>query len=337
MKTVNFAVIGAGRIGKMHAGIFAATTGGRLCAVVDRSRREPEWTARAGLADVRVYATVDEALADREVDAVIIATASDSHTAIIRAAVAAGKKVFCEKPVAFSAAAVLDLRRNLPPSAVVQVGFNRRFDSAFAAMRDAIAGGQLGRAHSYHIVNRDPLRPPAAFVGSSGGMLIDFNVHDFDTLAFLSGARVAEVFARGGNVLQDEAMMAAGDIDTVMINMRLSDGSLANVDCARECNYGYDQRIEVIGERGGLQTGNVSLIRPTHLTNDGALAPPLREDFVARFREAYVEQARVFARVCRGECAVPVGLIDAARALAAAEAGVKSLAGGRSESVADVA
>lgn len=333
---LSIAVVGAGRIGKMHAEIFARTAGARLHGVVDRSRREQHWLRDAGLADARVYASAEEALADKDVEAVVIATSSDMHVELIAAATAAGKKVFCEKPVAFETAAIINLYRNLSKDAIVQIGFNRRFDPVFNALKTQLDNDALGQVYTYHITNRDPRRPPPGFVGASGGMLVDFNIHDFDMLAFLSDladGAVREVFVRGSNLLQDEAMLAAGDIDTVMISAALNNGTLANIDCTRESGFGYDQRLEVLGERGGLRADNVSQVQCTSLSEAGFLTPPLRENFITRFYESYVEQARVFVAVCKDERACPVGLRETANALAACEAGARSLASGKSEPV----
>lgn len=330
---INLAVIGAGRIGRMHAAIFGRLSGIRLRGVVDRRQQEPGWLTRLGFAEARLYPEAAAAFADDQVQAVVIAASSDAHVQLIGDAVAAGKKVLCEKPVAFTAPAIVDLYKSLPADALVQVGFNRRFDPSFNALKDSLAGGGLGRVYSYHIINRDPRRPPADFVGRSGGMLADFNVHDFDMLAYLSGGGVAEVFARGAGLLRDEALQKAGDIDTVMINARLADGTLANIDCTRECGYGYDQRIEVMGQKGGLRVDNVNRIRPVRLAADGFVTPPPKEDFMTRFYDSYVRQGEAFIAACNGEAACPVGLPETARALAAVEAGTRSLQNGQSEPV----
>ena len=330
---INFAVVGAGRIGKMHAAIFGRLPNARLRGVVDRKQKEPNWLARAGFADAVLYPDAAAAFADDKTQAVVIAASSDSHTRLIADAVAAGKRVFCEKPVAFAARPIAELRQSLPADALVQIGFNRRFDPAFNALKEALSQGELGRVYSYHIVNRDPRRPPANFVGRSGGMLADFNVHDFDMLAHLSGGGVADVFVRGAGLLRDEALQRAGDMDTVMINARLNDGALANIDCARECGYGYDQRVEVLGERGGLRLDNETPPRPARMEATGFVTPPPKEDFIARFYESYKRQARAFVAACLGEAGCPVGLQEAARAAAVVEAATRSLQSGRSEAV----
>jgi len=330
-KKTGIVVVGAGRIGKMHAKIVAAAPGARLVGVVDRRRKDPEWLTRAAaalaqaeLAEAVVYASATEAFADKAVDAVIIASSSPSHSELILAAARAGIKVLCEKPVAFSVAAFDALRRQLDGFSDVQVAFNRRFDPHFFALRQALMRGDLGAVRSYHIVNRDPKRPPADFVGGSGGMLADFNVHDFDMLRFLSGDDIAEIYVRGANLI-DPALARHGDIDTAMISLRMSGGALASIDCSRETNYGYDQRIEVLGEKGGLRAGGAVRIAPTRLGEDGVLQPPLRENFITYYREAYQRQTEAFLAACVGEKAFSPTLEDTRRAVAVVEAGNESL------------
>lgn len=330
------AVIGSGRIGKMHAEIFAASPQATLIGVVDRRRQDPDWTTRSGdpeLAAAKIYASAEDAFADKAVQAVVIASSSDSHVELVRAATRAGKKVLCEKPVAFSAAAIAALQRDVAAvGGAVQVAFNRRFDPHFSALKQALARRELGAVYSYHIVNRDPKRPPADFVGGSGGMLADFNVHDFDMLHFLSDEDIVEIYARGANLI-DPNLAAHGDIDTAMISVKMAGGALANIDCTRESNYGYDQRLEVLGEKGALRAGEIFQPLPTHCREDGMLRAPLTEDFIRRYRESYLRQAAAFLAACRGEAAFSPTLESTRRAVAVVEAGCLSLKSNQSVAV----
>ena len=330
--STTIAVIGAGRIGRMHAEIVAAMPAASLVGVVDRSRKDPNWATRAAntpalgeLAQATMYASAAEAFADKTVEAVIIATSSSSHVGLILAAAQAGKKILCEKPVAFSVAAFDALQKELGGDGnKVQVAFNRRFDPHFSALQQALTRRDLGAVRSYHIINRDPKRPPADFIGGSGGMLADFNVHDFDMLRFLSGDNIAEIYARGANLI-DPSLAQHGDIDTAMINIRMTGGALANIDCSRETNYGYDQRIEVLGEKGGLRASPAAQIAPTHYGEDGILHPPLMENFITCYHESYRRQTEAFLAACRGEAAFSPALEDTRRAVAVVEAGNASL------------
>lgn len=332
MKEIGIAVVGAGRIGRMHAEIFAATPGASVVGVVDRKRKDPDWPARAGLRDAKIYASAEEAFADKAVDAAVIATSSDCHPELVRAAAAAGKKIFCEKPVAFSAAEIRALDKDIG-SASVHVGLNRRMDPRFAALQKALAAGRLGRIYSYHIVNRDPKRPPPGFAARSGGMLADFNVHDFDMLRFLSGGEIAEVYVRGACLIDPE-IEAAGDIDSAVIVSQMADGALASVCCTRETNYGYDQRIEALGEKGALRADNILDEDPVQSGESGCLLPPPRADFIARYRESFEAQARAFVAGAQEGGAYPCTLEDVACAVAVVEAGNESLKSGRPVKVA---
>lgn len=322
-KPIGIVVVGAGRIGRMHAEIFARLPGARLAGIVDRHSRR-EWLIEAGLAEVPVFESTTEALDKTGAEAAVIAASSTAHVELIREVTAAQRHVLCEKPVAFDSAKIAALAeetRGFP--GVIQIGYNRRFDPQFSRIRDAVQGGELGRIYLYRIVNRDPLRPPADFIPRSGGMLADFHCHDMDMLRFLSGNEVAEIHARGAQLIADEAMR--DDLDAVVLSLRMADGALAGVDGLRETNCGYDQRIEVVGEQGMRRAENI----PAHFVAAGSPAGSLhanpRPDFMIRYRESFEIQARAFLRAVRGECECPVSLADAAAAMRTVEAAQKSL------------
>ena len=322
-KTIGIVVAGAGRIGKMHAEIFARTPGARVVGIVDRHLRR-EWLDECGLSEVPVFAAATEALEKTGAEAAVIAASSTAHVGLIREAAAMGRHVLCEKPIAFSAADIAALAEELRNSPlVIQAGFNRRFDPQFARIRDAVRAGELGRIYMWRIVNRDPRRPPPDFIPRSGGMLADFHVHDFDMLRFLSGGEIAEVHARGAQLIADETM--TGDLDAALLSARMADGALAGVDGLRETNCGYDQRIEAVGEKGMMKAENI----PAHFVAAGGPSGDLRAnprpDFIVRYRESFEIQAREFLRTIRGERECPTGLADAAAAMRAVEAAQKSL------------
>ena len=323
MSPIGIVVVGAGRIGRMHAQIFARAPGARLAGIVDRHGRR-EWLIEAGLSQVPVFESTTEALEATSAEAAVIATSSTAHVELIREVTAAKRHVLCEKPVAFDSGQITALAEETRGfSGVIQVGYNRRFDPQFSQIRDAVQGGELGRIYLYRIVNRDPLRPPADFIPRSGGMLADFHCHDMDMLRFLSGDEVAEIHARGAQLIADEAMR--DDLDAVVLSLRMADGALAGVDGLRETNCGYDQRIEVVGEQGQRCAQNI----PAHFVAGGSPAGSLhanpRPDFMTRYRESFEIQARAFLRAVRGECECKVTLADAAAAMRAVEAAQKSL------------
>ena len=322
-KIIGVVVVGAGRIGKMHAEIFARTPGARVVGIVDRHMRR-EWLDDCGLPDVPVFASTAEALEKTGADAAVIAASSTAHVELIREVAAAGRNVLCEKPVAFNSAEIAALAEETRGfEGVIQIGFNRRFDPQFSRIRDAARAGELGRMYLYRIVNRDPRRPPPDFIPRSGGMLADFHSHDMDMLRFLSGGDIAEIHARGAQLIADESMK--GDLDAVVLSLRMRDGALAGVDGLRETNCGYDQRVEVVGEKGMMRAENI----PAHFVSGGSPAGDLRAnprpDFIVRYRESFEIQAREFLRAIRGERECPIGLADAAAAMRAVEAAEKSL------------
>lgn len=323
MRPVGIIVVGAGRIGKMHADIFARQPRARLSGIVDRHLRR-EWLDEYGLSEVPVFESTTEALAKTAAEAAVIATSSTAHVELIREVTAAGRHVLCEKPIAFSSSAITQLAEETRGfSGVIQVGYNRRFDPQFSRIQAAVQAGDLGRIYLYRITNRDPRRPPADFIPRSGGMLADFHCHDMDMLRFLSGSEPAEIHARGAQLIADKAMQ--GDLDAMVLSLRMADGALAGVDGLRETHCGYDQRIEVVGEHGMRRAENI----PDHFVAAGSPAGDLhanpRPNFIARYRESFEIQARAFLAAIRGERECKVTLTDAAAAMQAVEAAQKSL------------
>ena len=322
MNEIKIVVVGGGRIGVMHARIVAELAGVNLAGVVIRSGDRTALDA-AGLTETKLFGDLDDAL--QHCDAVLIAASSDSHIELIRRAVAAGKHVLCEKPVAFDAAKIESLRDDTADAGVViQVGFNRRFDPDFFRLREMLQDQALGKLYLLHIVNMDPRRPPLEFIPRSGGLFGDFNVHDFDMLAALTGDAIAEVYARGANLV-DDAIGELGDIDTAVISVKMRGGALASILCSRETNCGYDQRIEVLGEKGMLRVANIPQHRIKVDSAAGSLRANPRADFIARYRESYQRQLTEFAAAIRDGNPVTVGLTEAAAAVRATQAATKSM------------
>ena len=322
MNEIGIAVVGGGRIGIMHAQIVARLPQTRLVGVVIRSGDRAALDD-AGLGDVPLFGDMDEAM--DKADAVLIATSSDAHVGLIRRAATAGKHVLCEKPVAFEAAHIDALcTETADRGVVIQAGFNRRFDPDFFRLREMLREHALGRLYMLHIVNMDPRRPPMDFIPRSGGMFIDFAVHDFDMLAALTGDDIAEVYAHGANLVDDE-IGKLGDIDTAVINIKMRSGALAAVLCSRETNCGYDQRIEVLGEKGTLRVGNVLSHGILSNSAAGSLCANPLPDFVARYRQSYECQILAFVAAVREGKPPSVGLREAAMAVRAAQAAGQSM------------
>jgi myo-inositol 2-dehydrogenase / D-chiro-inositol 1-dehydrogenase len=282
---VGFAILGCGRIGRMHARNIKAHPRAELIACFDVVAKAAEDTAAE--TGAKKVASVDEALADKKVDAVFIASSTDTHVDLITLAAKAGKKVLCEKPID------LDIKRvetcwkeigGLKPT--VMIGFNRRFDPSFRAVRDRIQSGEIGKLEQVIITSRDPAPPPPAYVKGSGGLFRDMTIHDFDMARYLAGD-IVEVQAMGANLI-DPGIGQQGDIDAAMVVMRAASGALVHINNSRRCSYGYDQRIEAFGEKGMLQAQNR---RGTTVEAWGAertrASDPILHFFIERYTEAY--------------------------------------------------
>lgn len=336
MKEIGVAVIGGGQIGIMHAQILSRLAGARLTGVVVRSGDRSGLDA-AGLGDTPLFTDMDEVLADGDTKAVLIATSSDAHIELISRAVAAEKHVLCEKPVAFDATDIEKLDQETADSDVlIQIGFNRRFDPNFMRLRDMLEGGALGRLYMLHIINMDPKRPPLESIPRSGGLFCDFNVHDFDMLASLSNDSVAEVYAYGANLVDDE-IGRLGDIDTAVLSGKMTSGALVSILCSRETNCGYDQRIEALGEKGALRVGNVLPHSVVVDSMAGSLCANPLPDFIARYQLSYERQTEAFLVAVRDNLPPLVNLKHATAAVRCAQAAKQSMLENRPVAISSVA
>src|SRR5215831_15843695 len=251
---INFCQFGAGRIGAIHAGNVAAHPDAQLWIVVDPDRAAADRLAARYGAQV---GSQTEALADPAINAVVIASSTDTHADLVEAAARAGKAIFCEKPLD------LDRRRAKACAAVAEecrvplmVAFNRRFDPNFARLESELRGGRIGRPEIVSITSYDPAPPPIEFVRRSGGMFRDMMIHDLDMACWLLGEEPVELFA-AASVMVDPAIGEAGDFDTAVVTLRMKSGALCQIANTRRAVYGYDQRIEVLGSKGGILAENV--------------------------------------------------------------------------------
>jgi myo-inositol 2-dehydrogenase/D-chiro-inositol 1-dehydrogenase len=249
-------LIGVGRIGQLHAAHLAhRIPRARLCAVADVI----EDAAAACAERLRVKRSCKDyhdLLGSPEIDAVVICSSTDTHARIVEEAARAGKHIFCEKPIDRDLATIdraLDAVRGA--GVKLQVGFNRRFDANFARVRQAIQTGEVGDLHLLHIISRDPGPPPIAYIRVSGGIFLDMTIHDFDMARFLSGSEVEEVYTAAG-VKVDPAIGAAGDLDTALVVLKFANGVIGTIDNSRRAVYGYDQRVEALGSKGGIRVDN---------------------------------------------------------------------------------
>jgi myo-inositol 2-dehydrogenase/D-chiro-inositol 1-dehydrogenase len=323
---LNLAQFGAGRIGAIHAANLAATSTAQLRYVVDVNGAAAAALARkhgAKITDVKT------ALADDKVDAVIIASSTDTHADLAMAAARAGKAIFCEKPIDLS------LKRVDTCLAVVRkagvpmfVGFNRRFDPSFSALHARLRKGEVGEVEQVIISSRDPGPPPLAYIKVSGGQFRDMTIHDFDMSRWLLGEEPVEVFAYG-SCLVDQSIAKAGDTDSAMVVMRTASGKLCHINNSRRASYGFDQRIEVHGAKGRVMAGN---LMPTSVELASASAvstdKPLHF-FLERYADAYKAELAAFIDAVNRKAPMPVDAEDGRRALLLAEAAAVSVRAGR--------
>ena len=281
--------------------------------------------------------TAAVAFADRQVDAVLIASSTDTHADLVIAAAIAGKAIFCEKPIDLSLARVDACLAAVQTAGVpMLVGFNRRFDPSFAELKSRIDAGAIGVVEQVIISSRDPGLPPIPYLKVSGGQFRDMTIHDFDMARWLLGEEPAEVFAFG-SVLVDPAVRMVGDTDSAMVLLKTRSGRLAHINNSRRASYGYDQRIEVHGSTGRLMAGN-----KTASTVERADANAVQTDkplhfFLERYADAYRRELDAFVAALATKSRMPVGAADGRMALVLAEAAIRSLATGRSVKVAEIA
>jgi myo-inositol 2-dehydrogenase/D-chiro-inositol 1-dehydrogenase len=315
----NVALIGAGRIGQIHAGNAAAHADLTLKFIVDPNRAAAEALARRSGAAV---VDLDAALGEASVAGVIIASSTHAHLEQALQAAAAGKTIFCEKPLDLDLQRVRNAATQLE-TAVLLMGFNRRFDHHFQALKARLDAGAIGRLESLSIISHDPAPPPIEYVRVSGGLFKDMTIHDFDMARWLTGEEPEEVFA-GASCLIDPAIAAAGDVDTAKIILRSPTGRLCVISNSRRSGYGYDQRIEAFGASGALRADNVMESTVSHWRAQGGASDALQNFFLDRYASAYRREMAHFAAILRQETSPSVGYEDAVAALTLAEAAGRS-------------
>jgi myo-inositol 2-dehydrogenase/D-chiro-inositol 1-dehydrogenase len=328
-------VLGTGRIGRMHAELIARRVPGAALAAVYDVDPATAGAVAAGLG-VEAARGVDELLGSPTVDAVAICTSTETHVELIEAAAAAGKAIFCEKPIAQEIEQVDRALAAVDRSGVLfMVGFNRRFDPAHRSVREAVASGAVGDVHVLRITSRDPEPPPAAYVRVSGGIFRDMTIHDFDMARYVTGSDVVEVTAHGA-VRIDPMFAEAGDVDTAVVVMTHENGALSVIDNSRRAVYGFDQRVEAFGSAGVAASENEPAHTGIRRTAVGLGGPPLAYFFLERYLQSYVDEWTAFVAAVRDAGASPVPGADGRAALVAALAADRSLHERRAVTVAEV-
>jgi myo-inositol 2-dehydrogenase / D-chiro-inositol 1-dehydrogenase len=320
---LRIAVLGVGRIGKLHADLIHSMTEASVAMVQDV--HEPSAAATGAALGVRHTTSIDEVLASSEVDAVAICSPTPAHVPMLEAAAAAGKAIFCEKPVSLDLALVDAALAKVAAAGVpLHIGFNRRFDPAHRSVRQAVLDGHVGDVEICRITSRDPAPPPVDYVKTSGGLFLDMTIHDFDMARFITGSEVTEVSAHGA-VLVDPAIGQAGDIDTAVVVLRHENGAITTIDNTRRAAYGYDQRVEVHGSLGMAQSDNPPNYTGRIHTADGSRTPPIPYFFLERYTPAYVHQWKSFVHAVRTGTPTEITAADGRAPLVIGLAAIKSM------------
>ena len=326
-------LLGAGRIGNVHAKAITSNPGSALVAVSDVNTGAAEKLAAQYGAEARSSLDIID---DPAIDAVLIATSTDTHSDLIEAATRAGKAVLCEKPVDLS----LERARKCQIAAAatgkpVMIGFNRRFDPNFAALKAAADRGDIGTTELLSITSFDPAPPPVSYIKVSGGLFRDMMIHDFDMACWIFGGAPETVTAIGSSIV-DPDIGAAGDVDTAAVTLKFADGRIAVIKNSRRAVYGYDQRLELLGSEGLLSAGNILENTVTKATKDGVTGARPEFFFLERYMRAYSIEWSAFVEAIAFGSALPVSLDDGVNALAVAEAASRSLATGQSVNLAAI-
>lgn len=327
------ALLGAGRIAGVHATAISTNPGSRLVAVSDINHVAAEKIAAQYGAEAR---STDAILNDPAINAVLIATSTDTHSDLIERAAAAGKAVLCEKPVDLSLARAQACQKVAAATGKpVMIGFNRRFDPNFAALKAAADRGEIGKTELLSITSFDPAPPPIAYIKVSGGLFRDMMIHDFDMANFIMGAPPVSVSAVGTSIVDPE-IGAAGDVDTAVVTLAYADGRIAVIKNSRRAVYGYDQRLELLGSEGLLQAQNMLENTLVKSTTSGVMGAKPTYFFLERYMPAYAAEWAAFVNALKTGSALPVTLDDGVAALAMAEAATQSAKTGSPVKLAEV-
>ena len=309
-RNLQFGVIGAGRIGKIHAENLVTRVPGAAVAVIADPMLEAARETALRLHIPKVVPDYHELLADPAIDAVAICSSTDTHAAIIIEAARAGKQIFCEKPIAYDVAKIDEALAAVEKAGVtLQIGFNRRFDPNFRQVRQMVAEGKIGDLHILRITSRDPAPPPIEYVRVSGGLFYDMTIHDFDMARYLSGSEVDEVFAAAG-VCVDPEIGKAGDVDTAVITLRFKNGAIGTIDNSRKAVYGYDQRVEVFGSGGMVTVQNNTADRHFYSNAEGVHSAKPLHFFLERYMDSFIAEMREFVQAVQSGSQPPVTGLD---------------------------
>ncbi len=333
---LNLGLIGAGRIGRVHAESIYRIPNAQILAVSDLFLESAQHCA-TDFAIPAAHADHRALLDNPAIDAIVICSSTDTHTRLIIEAAEAGKHIFCEKPIALDLAEIDRALETVAHYGVkLQIGFNRRFDSNFRHLHETVQRGAIGTPHLVRITSRDPAPPPISYIKLSGGLFLDMMIHDFDMVRYLTGAEVEEVHAIGA-VLVDPTIGEAGDIDTAIVTLKFTNGALGVIDNSRQAVYGYDQRAEVFGSKGAMEATNKTPHNTRLSTADGVQQANPLYFFLERYIDSYVAEMRAFVEAVLTGGPVPVTGMDGRMPVVMGLAAGRSLREGRPVRLAEFA
>lgn len=322
MSSVDLAIIGFGRIGRIHADNILSMQHANLKMIVDPILDIDEGLKRRGIQQSK---NIADLFSLQKIDGVIICSPSNYHVEQIKELSKATKNIFCEKPLGLSIKEIMEVKSLVDSKNLnLHIGFNRRFDPDFSSLKSSVVSGEIGDIHMIKIISRDPSPPPISYIEKSGGMFLDMTIHDFDMVKYLSGVEISEVYAKGDCFIDPE-IKKANDIDTAVINMTLKNGVIATIQNSRKAVYGYDQRIEVLGSKGTLIVGNKLLHGVIKGTKDGFTSANPKNFFIDRYKESYQIEIADFIRSLSGGAVDHAGVEDGLHALKIGLAANKSL------------
>ncbi len=334
MTKIKFAVAGLGRIGKIHLENLLQMNTVEVVAAMD-----PMEEARIYAEEKKIPFITDnyqDLLTATDFDAVVICSPTDTHADYVELAAKAGKHIFCEKPLDLSLERVVEVLDVVKETNIkLMLGFNRRFDKEFKKVQTLVKAGAVGEPHLVKITSRDPGAPPVSYIKKSGGLFLDMTIHDFDMARFAVGKEVEEVYARGA-VLIDPEIGKAGDIDSAVITLTYTDGTMAVIDNSREASYGYDQRLEVFGSKGMVRADNNTHDTHQLFNAEGVHGSLPLHFFLERYEEAYKIEMQAYVSGLKNGNAMPVGGNDGLQSLKIGLAAKKSILENRPVKVSEI-
>lgn len=334
MSTFKIAIAGLGRIGKIHLDNLMQMPNVEVVAATDPDANGLKYAKDKGI--LYTTDTFEKMLGITKIDAMLICSPTDTHADYVELAAKAGIHVFCEKPLDLSVKRVIEVLEVVRENNVkLMLGFNRRFDKEFRKVRELIKNNAVGQPHLVKITSRDPGAPPVSYIEKSGGLFLDMTIHDFDMARYVVDNEIVEVYAKGA-VLVDPAIGAAGDIDTAVVTLTYTDGSMAVIDNSREASYGYDQRVEVFGSKGMVQSNNNFHDSHKLYNKQGIHAALPLHFFLERYQEAYKTEMQDFTKGLSNGIKMPVDGNDGLQSLKIGLAAIKSLKENRPVKISEI-